>query len=58
MGKYAKAIAAFVALVVAILNARGFELPPDTADKIFDLIVLLGGTFGVFQITNKGANTS
>ena len=56
LGKYSKAIVAFIALAITMLQANGFDIPEGTADQIWSLIVVLGGTFGVFQIANKGAS--
>ena len=52
--KYSKAIIAFIALTVAIANASGFEIPEETGAKVSSTIILILGTFGVFQIPNKG----
>jgi len=54
IGKYSKAIIAFIALAVAIANANGFIIPDETAAQVSSTIILILGTFGVFQVTNKG----
>jgi len=53
MGKYSKAIVAAIALIVAILNASGFDVPEETAAQVSSTLILVLGTFGVYQITNK-----
>ena len=54
IGKYSKAIVAFIALAVAIANANGFTIPDATAAQVSSTIILILGTFGVFQISNEG----
>ncbi len=52
IAKYSKAIVAFIALAVAIANANGFAIPDATTAQISSTIILILGTFGVFQISN------
>jgi len=52
IGKYSKAIIAFIALAAAIANASGFEIPAETTAQVSSTIILILGTFGVFQISN------
>lgn len=56
MAKYSKAIMAFFALLIAIANASGFEIPAETGSQIASTVILILGTFGVFQIANKEAS--
>lgn len=54
IAKYSKAIVAFIALAIAIANASGFAIPEETGTQVASTIILILGTFGVFQVTNKG----
>lgn len=56
LGKYGKAIIAFIALIIATLQANGFDIPAGTGDQIWALVITIAGTFGVFQVANKGAS--